>query len=92
MNACASANTAAKVCFRDRLTPAERARKAGLAASKSDRTRGIDPATCDRDYMPAQVEFMMAIQAYKDRTGRLFPTWSEVLQVVESLGYTKSQA
>jgi hypothetical protein len=32
---------------------------------------------------------MHAIQAYKQASGRMFPTWSEVLEVLQSLGYTK---
>ena len=32
---------------------------------------------------------MQAIQEYKKRSGRMFPTWSEVLEVLRSLGYQK---
>ena len=32
---------------------------------------------------------MQAIQEYKQRSGRMFPTWSEVLEVVRGLGYQK---
>jgi hypothetical protein len=35
-------------------------------------------------------EFMEAMQAYKLRSGRMFPTWSEVLEVLRSLGYEKA--
>lgn len=34
-------------------------------------------------------EFQEAMTAYKQRSGRLFPTWSEVLEVLQSLGYEK---
>ena len=67
-----------------------KARRASLAAHASGRRRGVDPATCDRDYSGAELEFMNAMQAYKVRSGRLFPTWSEVLEVVGELGYTRS--
>ena len=33
--------------------------------------------------------FLRAIDAYKRRTGRPFPAWSEVLAIVKSLGYRK---
>jgi len=33
---------------------------------------------------------MDAMQAYKQASGRMFPTWSEVLEVIRSLGYEKS--
>lgn len=56
---------------------------------KVERRRLIDPTTCERDYSADEVEFMKAMDEYKRKSGRLFPTWSEVLEVVRSLGYTK---
>jgi hypothetical protein len=42
------------------------------------------------DEMPADVvEFITAMDDYKRRKGRPFPNWSEVLQVVKSLGYAR---
>ena len=38
----------------------------------------------------AELEFMQAMQAYKLSSGRMFPTWSEVLEVLRSLGYQKA--
>ena len=29
------------------------------------------------------------MQAYKEESGRMFPTWSEALEVVRSLGYRR---
>jgi hypothetical protein len=57
---------------------------------KVNRRRQIDPTTCERDYTPEEVEFMSAMDEYKRRNGRMFPTCSEVLEVVKSLGYVKS--
>ncbi|MGD9857949.1 MAG: hypothetical protein AB7U20_23640 [Planctomycetaceae bacterium] len=54
-----------------------------------ERRRQIDPTTCERDYQPAEVEFMKAMDDYKRRSGRQFPTWSEVLEVLRDLGYRK---
>ncbi|MCA9060467.1 MAG: hypothetical protein KDA85_18280 [Planctomycetaceae bacterium] len=56
---------------------------------RQDRRRQIDPTTCERDYSEAEVEFMRAMDDYKRRSGRPFPTWSEVLEVMFSLGYRK---
>jgi hypothetical protein len=56
---------------------------------KVERRRQIDPTTCERDYTVEQVEFMKAMDLYKRRSGRQFPTWSEVLEVLENLGYRK---
>jgi hypothetical protein len=35
------------------------------------------------------MEFMWAMQEYKRRSGRMFPTWSEALEVLVELGYSK---
>jgi hypothetical protein len=56
---------------------------------KTERRRQIDPTTCERDYQPEEVEFMRAMDDYKRRSGRQFPTWSEVLEVIRDLGYRK---
>jgi len=57
--------------------------------AKVNRRRQIDPTTCERDYTDDEVEFMNAIDDYKRTSGRMFPTCSEVLEVVRSLGYAK---
>ena len=56
---------------------------------RADRRRQIDPTTCERDYSGNEIEFMLAIDYYKRKSGRPFPTWSEVLEVLMSLGYRK---
>jgi hypothetical protein len=68
----------------------ERAARASKARHASSRRHKIDPTTCERDYSAAELEFMRAIQAYKQASGRMFPTWSEVLEVLQGLGYQKS--
>ncbi len=54
---------------------------------KVERRRQIDPTTCERDYSQDEVEFMNAMNDYKRRSGRQFPTWSEVLEVLRAMGY-----
>lgn len=54
---------------------------------KKQRRRHIDPTTCERDYSEAEIEFMRAMDDYKQSSGRMFPTCSEVLEVIRSLGY-----
>ena len=68
-----------------------RAARASEARKNSGRRRRVDPTTCDRDYSVSEREFMDAMQAYKTRYGRPFPTWSEVLEVIASLGYAQKQ-
>ena len=59
---------------------------------QTERRRQIDPTTCERDYKPDEIEFMTAMDDYKRRSGRPFPTWSEVLEVLRDLGYRKVAA
>jgi len=65
-------------------------RRMGPRRVKVERRRQIDPTTCERDYTADEVEFMRAMDEYKRRSGRQFPTWSEVLEVIRSLGYTRN--
>jgi len=58
-------------------------------ARRAERRRLIDPTTCERDYAPDELEFMQALDRYKRVNGRMFPTCSEILEVVRSLGYAK---
>ncbi|MDB5292685.1 MAG: hypothetical protein JWL69_3926 [Phycisphaerales bacterium] len=36
-----------------------------------------------------QFEFVMAIQTYKKVNKRLYPTWTEILEIIRQLGYRK---
>lgn len=56
------------------------------------RRRQIDPTTCERDYTSDEMEFMHALDAYKRSSNRMFPTCSEVLEVLRGLGYVKVSA
>src|SRR4051794_40459873 len=67
----------------------EQAARASGARKLSVRRRMVDPTTCDREYSKAEMEFMKAISDYKHKSGRMFPTWSEVLEVLRELGYEK---
>ena len=69
--------------------PGISARREIMDRRRQDRRRQIDPTTCERDYSDGEIEFMRAMDDYKRKSGRPFPTWSEVLEVVMSLGYRK---
>jgi len=56
---------------------------------KVQRRRQIDPTTCERDYSDDEIAFMQAMDEYKRKNGRMFPTCSEILEVVRSIGYSK---
>lgn len=70
-------------------TPVDVERRATERRTKVPRRRQIDPTTCERDYSDDEVEFMNALEQYKRANGRMFPTCSEVLEVIRSLGYAK---
>jgi hypothetical protein len=57
---------------------------------KTPRRRQIDPTTCERDYSDQEIEFMQAMDAYKRSSGRMFPTCSEILEVLRDLGYQQA--
>jgi hypothetical protein len=61
-----------------------------------DRRRGpgrrlaIDRKSAEEGQMSdEQFEFLMAIDEYKRKNTRPFPTWTEVLDVIKALGYRK---
>jgi|694.fasta_scaffold00058_69 hypothetical protein len=60
-----------------------------LTARKQQRRRQIDPTTCEREYNLREIQFMQAIDAYKRSSGRMFPTCSEILEVIDQLGYVQ---
>jgi hypothetical protein len=64
-------------------------RRQGERRVKVPRRRQIDPTTCERDYSNDEIEFMQALDAYKRANGRMFPTCSEVLEVIRNLGYVR---
>ncbi len=70
----------------------EQARRAANARQASGRRRFVDPTTSERAYTHAETEFMLAMNEYKRQSGRMFPTWSEVLEVLRDLGYDKIRA
>lgn len=59
---------------------------------KQQRRRHIDPTTCEREYNDEEINFMRAMDEYKRTSGRMFPTCSEVLEVIRGLGYVKLTA
>jgi hypothetical protein len=67
-------------------------RRQGERRAKVPRRRQIDPTTCERDYSNDEIEFMQAMDAYKRASGRMFPTCSEILEVIRNLGYIRLPA
>lgn len=63
-------------------------RRRGPGRRRNDDRRSAE----EGEMTPEQFEFVMAIQTYKKVNKRMFPTWTEVLEVVNQLGYRKVQA
>ncbi len=75
---------------RKRQIPVATDRRAGKdRRNQGERRRQIDPTTCERDYTDDEIQFMKAMDQYKRDNSRPFPTWSEVLEVLRSMGYRK---
>ena len=39
----------------------------------------------------AELEFIKAVNEYKQRYNKPFPTWSEILHILKSIGYEKPE-
>ncbi len=55
--------------------------------ARKERRKRIDPTTFEKQYTADELEFMNAMQRFKERTGKAFPTHAEVIRVAISLGY-----
>ena len=71
------------------ITVASERRASSSERRKTPRRRQIYPTTCERDYSNDEIEFMHALDAYKRASGRMFPTCSEILEVIRNLGYVR---
>ncbi len=57
--------------------------------AKKERRKRIDPTTFEKQYTDDEMEFMNAMQRFKESSGKSFPTYREVLKVVAGLGYRR---
>jgi len=77
--------TKRKATTKEAAASKKRAKKA--AKTVHDKTR--NPIRAD-EMSTDLVEFITAIDSYKRIHERPFPSWSEVLDIVKALGYTRS--
>lgn len=68
----------------DMVTGLERARGAGRRLSEFTKSAEEGEMTTE------QFLFLMAIDAFKKANDRMFPTWTDVLEVIRLLGYRKT--
>jgi hypothetical protein len=53
------------------------------AKRRSPKEQPPDPAVLEQE----RLEFLRAMDRYKRKTGKTFPTWTEVLDVLRSIGW-----
>ncbi len=75
----------------DRRKAEERREDSGLERRRGPGRRlSDDRRSAEEGEMSAeQFEFVMAIETYKKVNKRMYPTWTEVLEVISQLGYRK---
>ena len=75
----------------ERRTGADRRDDTGLERRRGPgRRRSDDRREAEEGEMNVeQFEFIMAIETYKKVNKRLYPTWTEILEIVRQLGYVK---
>lgn len=78
----------------ERRTGTERRVDTGLERRRGPgRRRADDRREAEEGEMNVeQFEFIMAIETYKKVNKRLYPTWTEILEIVRQLGYRKVEA
>ena len=71
------------------VTAGEAMPPARCRREKQPRRKRIDPTTFEKQYTDAEIEFMNAMQKFKDQSGKAFPTHGDTLRVAIGLGYRK---
>jgi hypothetical protein len=80
---------------RDKEAPSELPKEPSVSEArpqrraKKERRRRIDPTTFEKQYTDDEMEFMNAMQRFKESSGKSFPTYGEVLKVIVTLGYRR---
>lgn len=87
--AAAPVEAAEETRARARKSASKGGTKSALAKLSAASTRDARPT--NPDAMEADViELITAVDEYKRKFGRPFPSWSEILDIVKTLGYAKS--
>jgi hypothetical protein len=58
--------------------------------ARKERRRRIDPTTFEKQYSDDEMEFMSAMQRFKELTGKSFPSHGDVIRVAVTLGYRRA--
>lgn len=60
--------------------------------ARKERRRRVDPTTFEKQYTEDEIQFMNAVQEFKNRSGKSFPSHGDILRVAAGLGYRKESA
>jgi hypothetical protein len=69
----------------DRRDPTGLERRRGPGRRRSDERKAAE----EGEMTGEQFEFVMAIETYKKVNKRMYPTWTEIMEVMRQLGYRK---
>ncbi len=64
-------------------------RLGGIASKRAEDRKAFEERIENGELTLEEVEFIRAVDRYKRKYDRPFPSWSEILLVVKGLGYTK---
>jgi hypothetical protein len=64
-------------------------RLGGISGRRQEDRKAFEERIENGELTLEEVEFIRAIDRYKRKFNRPFPTWSEILWIVKDLGYTK---
>ena len=73
----------------DRRAGKDRRRSPGRRASDISEHRKVERRINEYPMTDEELEFIKALNEYKLRYNKPFPTWSEILHILKSLGYRK---
>jgi hypothetical protein len=75
----------------DRRSAEDRRQPTGLERRRGPGRRRVDDRRSaeEGEMNTEQFEFVMAIETYKKVNRRMYPTWTEILEVINQLGYRK---
>ena len=76
-----------RVAQRERRADSGLERRRGPGRRRSDDRKAAEEGEMTNE----QFEFCMAIETYKKVNKKMYPTWTEVLEVIRHLGYRKVQ-
>jgi hypothetical protein len=74
--------------LQDKNNPTGLDRRRGAGRRRSDFVKAADEGELNKE----QFLFLMAVQAFKKANQTMFPTWTDVLEVIRLLGYRKTMA